>query len=180
MEDREINDWITYNYQLILQISKKILRDRYCEGISSYYLHLYKKKEIPKNAGSHIYYYMNYLLKPKSDINYSSNMFKNQQLVGDEVYDDMMDAKIDLNIDFDDNDELIDFLLNNDNSKKWIKIYEILYTNKVELDIFEKSLFDYIFQDGLSVRQVATLTNSSVSWIYQKRVELIKKIKDAI
>ncbi len=61
-----------------------------------------------------------------------------------------------------------------------IQIYQIMYEKKIHLDLFEQRLFDLIFYENMSIRSIAKLTESSPSWVYQKRKTLLEKIREAL
>lgn len=171
------------------QMSKRVLKSRWREGISSYYLHLYDKGVLPKNIGTNFYYFLLNLNKPSSQINYTPIVLRNSydDMISDcglcykDILpsDDNLEESLTLKIDLED-DTLIDFLINNKNNEKWIKIYSIFHQKKIELDLFEEVIFDYVFKQGLSIRKIAELTNNSTQWVYMYRKSLIDKIKKMI
>jgi len=174
-----MNEWIEENYKMIETIAKRVLSDRYGEGISAYYLHLINKDKIPANPPVTTYYFMVNLKKPKSSINYQKFQHKIQTFTGYEVIEHNEEKLNDMKMDLQD-PTMIDFLHNNDNNEKWVQIYEILYSKKINLDLFEQRLFDLIFYENLSIRSIAKLTQSSPSWVYQKRKSLLEKIREAL
>lgn len=173
-----INDYFDKNYKLIESISKRVLKGRFREGISAYYMYLYDRDTLPTNIATNVYYYMVNMSKPNSEINYSPVTLKGSINEDCHITTNIED-KIDLQIDLED-ERLVDFLLNNEQTDKWIKIYEVIYLKKIELDLYESIIFDYVFSQGLSIRQIAALTNNSPSWIYKQRKAVIDKIKKAI
>lgn len=172
------------HYDKMREISKRVLKERWREGISSYYLYLYEKGEMPSNLYSHFYYFVVNLAKPSSEINYIPKVLR-KNTEDEEFYEKTMATIVDqdnleeqLILKIDLNDAVLeDFLVNNHNNQKWIRLYEIFYQKKLKLDLFEEVIFDYIFIQGLSIRQIAKLTNNSPSWIYRYRKSLIDKIK---
>lgn len=175
----EANEFITKNYPKIVEIAKRVLKDKWRDGISSYYMHI-QKKGIGKNPIPYCYWYFNNLNRPYSELNYVPVTVRND-------YDDINMNKYtynpedewNMNIDLD-NDILVDFLNNNKNNGKWIKIWKVIYDKKIEMDLFEEVIFDYIFKQGLSISEIAKITNNNKSWIYTYRKSLINKIKLAI
>lgn len=174
-----VNQYINDNYELIETIAKRVLKARFREGISSYYLHIYDKNKVPPNPPVHIYYYMKNLEKPNSEINYTPVTFKLGVDDAPEIAVEEGWKKVEMMIDLDD-EMLVDFLMNNTNNDKWLKIYEVMYSKKVELDMFENILFDYIFVKGWSIRKISAITGNGPSYTYQLRRRLIDKIKTAI
>lgn len=173
-----VNKYIESNWGLIESIAKRVLKGRFREGISSYYMHMVKKNKLPKNAATHIYYYMLNLDKSRSDINYIPVMFRGGDIDNVKIgYDEWV--KVDMMMDLNDA-KLVDFLINNANNEKWIKIYEVLFSEKIKLNMFENILFDYIFNKGLSIRKIAKLTGNGDSYTYDLRKKLINKIREAL
>lgn len=173
-----VNKWIEENWSLIESIAKRVLKGRFREGISSYYIHLHEKNKIPPNPPVHIYYFMKNLDKGNSEINYIPVTFRGEDA---QILNVVVSEwnKIEMMIDLDD-EMLVDFLHNNTNNEKWIKIYEVMFSNKIELDMFETILFDYIFNKGWSIRKISEVTGNGPSYTYQLRKKLILKIREAI
>lgn len=177
----DINDYFNKNYKLIENISKRVLKDRFREGISSYYIHLYEKNGVPLNIATNAWYFMTNLSKPQSEINYVPVTLKGT-IHSKKVFEEQHHQKwnqidiIDLKIDLED-ERLIDFLLNNEQNQLWISIYEVFFEKRLQFDIFEEVIFDYVFNQGLSIRDISRLTNNSPSWIYKQRKSVIDKIK---
>lgn len=119
---QDINDYIQKNYKLIENISKRILKDRWREGISSYFIYLYDKGVLPPNPATNAWYFMNNLSKPNSEINYMPVTLKGT-LEEDQASWNQID-RIDLEIDLED-EKLIDFLLNTEQNELWIRIYQV-------------------------------------------------------
>lgn len=177
---QDINDYFDKNYKLIENISKRVLKDRFREGISSYYIYLYDKGEVPSNIATNAWYFMSNLSKPQSEINYvpvtlRDTLDDNHEKGQSWNQLELIDLKIDL-----EDERLIDFLINNEQTDLWISIYEVFYKKQIDLDIFESIIFDYVFNQGLSIRDIAKLTNNSPSWIYRQRKSVIDKIKKVI
>lgn len=172
---QDINDYFNQNYKLIENISKRVLKDRFREGMSSYYIYLYDKGEVPSNIATNAWYFMSNLSKPQSEINYVPVTLKGTLEEHHEQKWDQIEA-IDLKIDLED-DRLIDFLINNEQNDLWISIYEVFFEKRLQFDIFEEVIFDYVFNQGLSIREISKLTNNSPSWIYRQRKSVIDKIK---
>lgn len=172
------------------QMAKRVLKTRWREGVSAYYIYLYDRQMVPANFHTNYYYFLVNLSKPQSEINYTPVVLRTSydaETEGPNLREynsykehiadpDNLEAKLVLAIDLDD-EVLIDFLLNNQNNERWIKLYQIFYEKKIELDLFEEIIFDYIFKQGLSIRQIAKLTNNSASWIYRYRKSLLDKIR---
>jgi hypothetical protein len=182
---QSLDNFIEENYNSMEQISKRVLKSRWREGISSYYIYLYDKMKIPTNFHTNFYYFMINLSKPQSEINYVPVVLRsscdddkdNTSIIKENIADSVdLEATLMMQMDLED-EILIDFITNNHNNQKWIKIYEIFYEKKIELDLFEEVIFDYIFKQGLSIREIAKLTNNSPSWIYRYRKSLLDKIK---
>lgn len=171
---QDINDYFDKNYKLIENISKRVLKDRFREGISSYYIYLHDKGEVPSNIATNAWYFMSNLSKPNSEINYMPVTLKNT-LEEDQAYYSQID-RIDLEIDLQD-EKLVDFLLNTEQNDLWIRIYQVFFEKRINFDIFEEVIFDYVFNQGLSIRDISKLTNNSPSWIYRQRKSVIDKIK---
>lgn len=70
--------------------------------------------------------------------------------------------------------------MNNENNERWLKIYELVYRKGLEMNLFERILFQYIFLDGLSIRDIVKITGNSQDYIYKQRKKLIEKIRDKI
>jgi hypothetical protein len=175
-----VNDFIIKNQSLIESISKKVLKDRWREGVSAYFIHLYDKNKVPTNIATNTWYFMVNLSKPNSEINYVPVTLKgsidsedNQNISYTSI------EEIEIRIDLVD-ERLVDFLLNNEQTDLWINIYDVFYKKKIKLDIFEEVIFDYVFNQGLTIREISKLTNNSPSWIYRQRKSLIEKIKICI
>jgi len=174
-----VNDYIKDNWNIIETISKKVLKERFREGISAYYIHLHKKNIMPSKPAVHVYYFMKNLQRPNSEINYTPVTLKCSD-DGLEIVDSSNDyKKIEMMIDLND-EALVDFLVNNHNSDKWIKIYEVVYSKKIELDMFENILFDYVLIKGWSIRKISEVTGNGRSYTYQLRKKLLDKLKLAI
>jgi hypothetical protein len=172
------NQYIINNYTKIEEISKRVLKGRWREGVSSYYLYMIEKTIEPKNINTNCYYYMVNLDKPNGELNYLPIALRDSESEDCEYGEDI-ETKLDMMIDLD-NEELVDFLINNDQSDNILKIYKILYEKKLELNLFEQVVFDYVFKDGLSIQKIANITGNSKSWIYRFRKDLITKIKENI
>jgi hypothetical protein len=170
-----VNEWFTENWDMIQRVAKDILGDRFREGISEYYITMIEKNKVPQSK-FHTYWFMRNLKLPNSKINYIPSVLKNSAPDDFDIPDIDIDTKIDLMIDL--NDEIIvDFLINNYNNEKWLKIYNAIYGRKINLDFFEEILFEYVFIDGLSISKIREITGCSQSFIYKMRKELIEKIK---
>jgi hypothetical protein len=183
--NQSISSIFESNWSKMEEMSKRILKDRWREGISSYYIHLSDRNKIPQNIFVNFYYFLVNLSKPQSEINYTPVTLR-KSIYDDGIVSELYGSiKVDvetemmLKIDLGD-DTLIDFLLNNHNNDKWIKLYKIFYEKKIELDLFEEVVFDYIFKQGLSIRQIAKMTDNHPSWIYRYRKSLLDKIKAAL
>lgn len=178
----EINDYIVKNYTKIEHIFKHQLGDRYAEGISELYIHLHKTGIIPKDTKWIWYFAINMKLS-NSKLNYKPRVggYEISYLEDEEVKDYISDEttknmiKIDLG-----SDELVDFLVNNGSSEYWIKIYDVIYGNKMKMNIFESSLYEMVFEMGWGIRKIAEITGLSVRFVYIIRKTLIKKIKNYI
>jgi hypothetical protein len=173
----ETNKYIENNWQLFTEISKRVLNGRWGEGLSEYSLYLLESNKVPPNPPVHCYYYMKNLSKSNSKINYKPLTFQNKldfDIVGEDPEDE-----INMRIDFND-PELVDFLLHNELSDKWIKIFKVVHRGEVHLDLFEQILFEYIFLKGYSAKKISEITGNSVSWVFGKRKKLILKIKEKI
>ena len=174
-----VDKWINDNIKKLESISKGVLFDRWREGVSEYYLYLVRRGSIPKNPQKHFYYFMTNLSRGNSSINYTPKTLKGSDLDYDLGDDGRYESKIDMMIDL--NDEVaVDFLLNNENNERWLKIYDLVYRKGLDLDIFEKILFQYIFLDGMSIRDIVKITGNSQDYIYKQRKKLIEKIKNKI
>ena len=163
---------------MIESISKMVLGDRFREGISSYYIHLHKKKLIPDDVNSHVYWFMYNLRKPQSELNYTPIVMRGD-FIDDHYFGHNPEKELIMNIDIKD-PILIDFLLNNKNTDLWIRIYDVVYNKKIDLNMFENIIFDYTFNKGMSVKDIAKITGNSYSWVYSFRRDVIKKIKNAV
>ena len=174
-----INEWIQKEWKVLEAISKRVLFNRWREGISEYYLYLMNKNFIPANPERHFYYYMTNLSKPNSAINYVPKTLKTSDIEFDISDNGKETLKSDMMLDL--NDEVaVDFLLNNENNERWLKIYDLVYRRGLKLDLFEKILFQYIFLDGMSIRDIVKITGNSQDYIYKQRRLLIEKIKSKI
>jgi hypothetical protein len=175
-----VDEWITYNFETVQVISKKVLGARFGEGISEYYIYLTKRGSVPEYVEKHIYYFMMNLKRSNSAINYKSLTFQNSIPENFDVPDSGDELKKwDYLIDLGD-EELVDFLVNNHNNDKWIKIWEVFYRNKVKFNLFEKIMFDYVFIKGFSIRKIQQITGNSQDFVYKMRKSLIQKIKEEI
>jgi hypothetical protein len=170
-----LNDWFQKNYSIIERTAKDLLYERYGEGVSEYYIHLINKDQIPISR-FHTYWFMKNLKLPNSKINYIPTVLRNAAPDDFDTPDTTDYSKIDLMIDL--NDEIIvDFLINNYNNERWLKIYNSIYGNKIQLNLFEQILFEYVFINGYSISKIKEITGNSQSFIYKMRKELIEKIK---
>ena len=173
---QSIADYFTKHNSKFVEIAKRGLGDRYGEALSSYYMDLYKNG-LPKykNGFAHFYFFITNLRKPMSEINYIPKPLLNDLTGVDVSYDPMV--KVELEIDLQD-DKLVDFFMNNPYNDKWMCLYKT--KENLSLDIFEDIIYEMVFIDGLSVREIAKLTNNSPSWVYQYRKRVIQKIKDGL
>lgn len=167
---------------MIERTAKIVLKERFREGISNYYLHLIEKQNIPENPKSHCYYYMVNINKPSGELNYQS--IKGLEFGSMDIEEAINigsddSVKIDMMIDLGD-EQMVDFLINNDDSRKWIEIYGVMYGGTVKMDIFERILFDYIFNKGLSISKISQKTGNGKSYTYQLRKKLLEKLKASI
>jgi hypothetical protein len=174
-----INKWINDNWKLLEITSKKVLHNRWREGISEYYLYLIKRGSIPPNPERHFYYFMVNLNKSSSAINYTPKTLKGGDLDYEFGDDNYSERKGDMMLDLDD-EVAVDFLLNNENNERWLKIYDLVFRGGLEMDLFERILFQYIFLDGLSIRDIVKITGNSQDYIYKQRRALIERIKEKI
>jgi len=171
----ELNEWFTQNYKLIEAQARQVLRDRYAEGISLYYEYLYTTNKIPEDLKKNCYNHFKNYAKPNSPLNYIPVTLKGNL---DDLESPVESPELEWDLQLDlKNEEAIDFLLNNKNNEKWMKIYETVYRKHIDLNLFENILFDYVFIQGLSIREISVITGSSTSFIYKIRKELINKIK---
>lgn len=179
---RHIDIWINENYKQLEKLAKKYLNSRFGEAISAYYIYLIKKDAIPENPHRHFYYFIQNLLKSRSEINHIPIQLKsNIEIENIEISDSSLEEKrIELIIDLSDDEQIIDFLMNNPNNEKWLKIYEVINTKKLKLDIFEQILFDYVFIKGLSIAKISNITGNTQNYTWRLRKNLIQKIKDEI
>jgi hypothetical protein len=174
-----IDTWFKENYKSIERVAKDLLGDRFGEGISEYYIYLIDKDVVPTTK-YYTYWFMKTLTKSNSKINYQPVGFRlinNEYVVERSDSDDI--KRSDLKLDLGD-DTLVDFMMNNPNNDKWLRIYELIYSKKIKMDLFEEILFEYVFIDGLSIRKIVKITGNSKTSIYQMRKELIKKIKEKL
>jgi hypothetical protein len=174
-----IDKWIKDEWKVLEITGKRVLRERWREGISEYYLYLVKRGDIPSNPHRHFYYFMVNLSKTSSAINYTPKTLKGSDLEWDLGDGGMSAMKLDMMIDLED-EVAVDFLMNNDNNERWLKIYDIVFRGGLEMDFFEKILFQYIFLEGMSIRDIVKITGNSQDYIYKQRKSLIKKIKEKI
>ena len=174
-----INKWINENIKTLESISKRVLFNRWREGLSEYYFYLDRRGDIPKNPERHFYYFMTNLKKGNSAINYTPKTLKGDDLDYEINDDGYSERKNEMMIDLDD-EVAVDFLLNNENNERWLKIYDLVYRKGLDLDLFEKILFEYIFIDGMSIRDIVKITGNSQDYIYKQRKKLIEKIKNKI
>jgi hypothetical protein len=159
------------------EISKIVLGSRWREAPSIYYLYL-EKKGIPESGLVHYYHFCKNLNKPKSEINYIPLSMSGREPFEDELWHDdepYMTMMIDL-----ENEELVDFLLRHENNDKWIKIWEVFWCSNVDFDLFESRLFELIFLEGKSIKEISNITETSNSWISRHKKKLIEKIKESI
>lgn len=173
-----VNEWFTNNYKLIERVAKDILGDRFGEGISEYYIYLVDNDTVPTSK-YYTYWFMKNLKLPNSKINYVPMVLRNAVPEDFDIPDATNYSKIDLMIDLDD-EIIVDFLINNYNNEKWLRIYNAIYGRKVQLNLFEEILFEYVFIQGLSIAKIREITGNSQSFIYKMRKELIEKIKKEI
>lgn len=182
---KDLNDAFENNLPKIEEIAKRVLIERWREGVNSYFFYLHNKAEVPTNWNTNCYYFMCNLKKPNSEINYIPVGFRSttdeeqENLILTYRTEDDLENELMLRIDLED-ERLVDFLLNNEQNDKWIMIYEILHQKKVKLDLFEEIIFDYVFNQGFSIRHIAKITGNSMSWCYRYRKSVIEKIKRAI
>jgi hypothetical protein len=171
------NDWIKKNFNILKRISKNILKERWMEGISEYYIWSIENDGVLNER--HFYYFMWNLKRGNSKINYIPSGFKGHD--GDiEDFGDRRDLdKVDLMMDLGD-EVAVDFLLNNENNERWLKIYEVVYKGGLDMNFFEKILFEYIFLEGLSIRDIVKITGNSQDYIYKQRKRLIERIKSKL
>jgi hypothetical protein len=174
-----INKWINENIKTLESISKKVLFDRWREGLSEYYFYLERKGTIPTNPEKHFYYFMTNLKKGNSAINYTPKTLKSNGSDFDVSDYSHTERKLDMMLDLDD-EVAVDFLLNNENNERWLKIYDLVFRGGLEMDLFERILFQYIFLEGLSIRDIVKITGNSQDYIYKQRRALIEKIKNKI
>lgn len=169
-----INKWIEINWKDIERISRRILMSRWREGISEYYTNMERSGKEP--TLKHFYYFIKNLEKPNSAINYTPVGFRSGKIPVVSVDDwKATDMRIDLG-----NEEAVDFLTNNSQNEKWLKIYNLIYRGGLKLNLFEKILFDYVFIQALSIREIVKITGNSQDYIYKQRRALIEKIKNEI
>lgn len=191
-----VNDYFIVNFYQIEKICKKSLKSRYGEGISLYYDHLLKKGVPKKKLEESLYPFLTMIKKPNGSLNYRpkkilgysiddyieedhihNNFDLNRvQYNIDKLDVEYVDERIELMIDLKD-EVLSDFLLNNPNNDKWIKIYRVIYDKKIKLDLFEEIVFDYMFNKGLTIKKISEITGNSRSWVQLYRKSLIEKIK---
>lgn len=174
-----VEQWIKKEWKVLESISKKILHDRWREGISEYYIFLQKKNIIPPSE-KFTYYYMMNLRKSNSAINYIPKALNGVDLDYFELSDEgRTELKVHMMMDL--NDEVaVDFLMNNENNERWLKIYNIVYRGGMELDLFEKIIFEYVFLKGMSIREIVSITGNSQDYIYKTRRALIDRIKEEL
>jgi phage antirepressor YoqD-like protein len=122
---------------------------------------------------------MENLSKSSSEINYIPVTLKNGDLENINIAYDEETKRVEMMIDLGD-EKLVDFLLNNTNNIKWIKIWEVMYVNKIEMDMFETILFDYIFNKGYTIRKISAITGNGISYTYELRKKLLDKIRAAV
>lgn len=170
----KINTWFDKNYDSIENMAKILLKERFREGISEYYIHLVEKNKVPTSK-YHAYWYMKNLTQKNSKLNYQPIVLRGD-LEGIEIGDSSEELKNDLRMDLKD-ERLVDFMINNDNNERWMKIYDIIYTKGIKMNLFEEILFEYVFIEGLSIAKIREITGNSQSFIYKMRKELIEKIK---
>ena len=163
--------------KVIESIAKKAIGNRWREGVSLYYLHLYEKNYIPKNVEVYTWFFMKNINKPSGKLNYKKKLEKTYDYEIPEVHVDIEDL-LDMNIDLKD-ENIIDFLTNNPNTDSWIKLYKIIYKGEIQFNLFEEIMLDYILS-GLSIKEISKITGNSISWVYQYRKNLIDKIKERI
>jgi hypothetical protein len=181
----QLNNYFDLHYHKIEEIAKKVLKSRFREGISSYFIYLHNQDKLPARPYPHVYYFMCNLSKPNSEINYIPVTFKTfdseeaEEMMKNLPQNEDLEVELMMRIDLDD-ERLIDFLLHNDQNDKWIQIYKIMNEKRVELDLFEEIVFDYVFVQGLSIRDIAKITGNSASWCYRYRKSVIQKLRAAI
>ncbi len=162
-------------------IAKRVLQERYAEGISELYLHLQEKGILPPKPYSYVYWFFVNLNKRRGKLNFDSDFLLNYQVDVDGSSPPSYDPGMEWDLALDLKDPvLIDFLLNNHNNQKWTQIYRIIYDKQIELNLFESIMFEYVFLQGLSIREIQKITGNSFSWVYQYRKSLIEKIKKSL
>lgn len=171
MKGVNLSKWIKENWIMLERVSKLVLGERWREGVSEFYIYLEKTNKKPGERFT--YYFMMNLRRRNSAINYKPITFGEGEMPDIHV---SPENAIDLMIDLDD-EVAVDFLLNNENNERWLKIYNIVYRGGIELDLFEKILFEYIFLKGMSIRDIVKITGNSQDYIYKQRRKLIEKIK---
>jgi hypothetical protein len=172
------NDYFIKNYNQIEYTAKLILRERWREGISEYYIYIVEGNKTPSRSG--LYYYLININKKRGKLNFVKGQDKTDfNIEVEDLNISYSDDKTEMMMDLND-ENIVDFLLNNPNNSKWLKIYEIVYEKKIELNLFEGIIFDYIFIDGFSIKEISAITGNSKSWTQQYRKSLIDKIKKAI
>lgn len=168
---------IVSDYREIEAMAKRLAVGQWREAISELYITIHKKGIKPDKKW--IYWFFKNITKVNSPLNYKPIAFR-----GDEINEDLGGTweqfnEVDIEIDTG-SKEIVDFLINHENKDKWIKIWNIVYKKDIKLDLFEKILFEYIFIQGLSIRDIVKITGNSQNYIYEQRRALISKIKKEI
>jgi len=174
---QSVATYFVNNYNIMETISKKLLKSRFREGLSLYYIHLHKKKETPVYLEGSITQFIKNINKPNGDLHRSpvNLSYIDYDLGQSEDPTEKMDMMLDIK-----DEMIIDFLLNGKNNDKWIKIYDVIYNKKLELNMFESIVYDYVFIKHMSISQISAITGNSRTWVQTYRKQVIQKIKDKL
>ncbi len=159
----------------MVEISKRVLKDKWGEGISEYYLILRKSKQLPLYPLPHFYSTMKVLSNSTSPINYKPVTIRHELQPNEPYYSPMDETE--LLIDLGD-EAIVDFFLNNPYNDKWVRIWSAI--RHLKLNIFEEVIYDYVFIKGYSIDKISKITDIPKSSVYRFRTQLIQKIKDKI